>query len=144
MEESAWEFNQWCEYSGTPDDCVEPDPKAVICWQRYIPTVFSEFHWKLWPVYFEVSAESPLLWRKFIVRDCLDGGGNKVMPSNCRGCHKYTPESVLWVFDDRIWSEALTYCQQQNGTLFGQFGDTVKALMNKYLALTAVLKRSIP
>ena len=134
---SSWELNEWCEYSGTPDDCVELDAGNETCSRDGCLVASHEFHWGHWYPAYEVSDKNNLLWNKIMVRDCLDGNNNEVMRSNCKGCYKKaTNVQVLWVFTRRSWHDANTHCQQQGGILLGEFGENVKALMRKHVAIT--------
>ena len=137
VDESSWEHNEWCEYSGTPDDCVEVDPGNETCSRDGCLVPSHEFHWGNWYPAYEVSDENNLLWNKIMVRDCLDGNNNEVMRSNCKGCYKKaTNIKALWVFTVRSWHDANTHCEQKGETLLADFGENVKALMRKHVEIT--------
>ena len=133
---SSWGFSEWCEYSGTPDDCLRRDPRYEICNRENCTLPSHRFHWDEWELTYEVSEENELLWRKVFVRNCLDSDNNVVLRSRCKGCHRNeTNERVLWYFHFLMWNDSLSYCQQHNGTVFGQTGEPLNALLKKYVAI---------
>ena len=132
---SSWESSEWCDYSGTPDDCLTPDPRYEFC-SREACTVSSDlFHWSDWEFVYE-NGENSLLWHKVFVRNCSDNNNDTVRRSNCIGCNREdTAESILWVNDRYLdWNDTITYCQSLNGVPFGQL-DTVPQLIRRFLEI---------
>ena len=135
MSEESWEHNETCEFSGSPDDCLEQDPKAELCGQNGCTISSDGYHFANWKHTFEVSNESKFLWNHLTFGDCLDASNNEVWRSNCKGCNRTTSGKVLWVIENRNWNEAANYCQQQGGALFGQFGSVIQALMKTFVEM---------
>ena len=144
VDEASWQFSEGCVYSGTPDDCVQIDPKREHCFQESCTNPSDQFHWS-WGVTFETTEGNPLLWDKILVGNCVDGGKNQIMNSNCKGCNRRaTTERVLWVLENRSWSDAETHCNNHNGELLGDLGDTAKALMEKFNDMKKTVLSGIP
>ena len=137
--DDSWESREWCEYSGSPDSCMQKNPRNEIC-RRIGCTVDSdEYRWSNWMTTFEITNQTQFLWNQSRVRDCVDRTNEKVLKSNCNGCDIIQTGSVLWVTERRNWTEASNYCQKQGGNLFGQFGQTAQALMQTLVQMTEPL-----
>ena len=135
IDRESWSYNKDCNYTGTHEECLLKE----TCNQEncsFGSSGFSEFHWGDWDPIYAISEESKFSWRKVMVRSCRDVKQNEVSKSNCIGCYrKATNERVLWVFTKLSWNNALEYCENKGGTLFGQFDKPVFALMDTFLSI---------
>ena len=139
MNAESWEHSNHCQYSGTPDDCLEKDPRGKFCGRKACNISSEDYDFANWKHTFEISKESQLLWNHLLFRDCLDASNSVVMRSNCKGCNRKLIGKVLWATENRNWNEAVNYCQQHGRVLFGQFGAVIRALMKTFIEMEVPL-----